>query len=55
MFVLKKIVCKTLDLPDHISLSNEEMLQQAQSYYDGMKRRHSVRDFKTAPIPAAVI
>ena len=31
------------------------MLQQAQSYYDRMKRRHSVRDFKTAPISAAVI
>ena len=55
MFARKKIVYETLDLPDHISLSNEEMLQQAQSYYDRMKRRHSVRDFKTAPIPAAVI
>tara|TARA_B100000780_G_scaffold247829_1_gene192922 strand:- start:112 stop:492 length:381 start_codon:yes stop_codon:yes gene_type:complete len=52
---MKKVVYEILDLPDYLSVGNEGMLQQGQSYYDRMKRRHSVWDFKTVPVPAVVI
>ena len=55
MFSREKIVYQTLDLPDHMSLSNPEMLLEAEAYYDRMKRRHSVRDFNSAAVPDAVI
>ena len=51
MFSREKIVYQTLDLPDHMSLSNPEMLLEAEAYYDRMKRRHSVRDFNSAAVP----
>ena len=55
MFSREKIVYQTLDLPNHISLSNPEMLFKAEPYYDRMKRRHSVWDFNSAAVPDAVI
>jgi len=55
VFSREKIVYQTLDLPDRMSLSNPEMLLEAEAYYDRMKRRHSVRDFNSAAVPDAVI
>ena len=55
MFSREKIVYQTLDFPDHMSLSNPEMLLEAEAYYDRMKRRHRVRDFSSVAVPDAVI
>ncbi|WP_371228244.1 nitroreductase family protein [Roseovarius sp. 2305UL8-3] len=44
-----------LPLPDRRNLSDDDALAEAQSFLDLMRRRHSVRDYSTRPIPEAVI
>ncbi len=37
------------------SLSDREMLERAEAFYRGIKRRRTVRDFSTRPVPRSVI
>jgi nitroreductase len=55
MFSNKNIEFKALDLPDRANLTDAEMRNQAASFYDKMKRRHSVRDFSDRAVERAVI
>lgn len=55
MFAREHIEYKALDLPDRADLTDEEMLSQAQEFYDTMKRRHTVRHFSDRPVARDVI
>ena len=55
MFARDHIEYKAIDLPDRMNLNDAEMLTHATAFYDEIKRRHTVRDFITRPIPRAVI
>ena len=44
-----------IDLPDRLSVIDEEMVSQAEGYFEFIKTRHSVRDFSSRPVPKAVI
>ncbi|UCH25880.1 MAG: nitroreductase family protein [Trueperaceae bacterium] len=37
------------------SLSDREMLERAEAFYRGIKRRRTVRDFSTRPVPRSII
>ena len=42
-------------LPDRMSFSDAEMCQRAAEFYDQLRRRHTVRDFSSTPVPREVI
>jgi iodotyrosine deiodinase len=44
-----------LPLPDRVQLAPDAALEAAQSHLAYMRKRHSVRDFATDPVPQAVI
>ena len=44
-----------IDLPDRLSVTDEEMVSQAEGYFEFIKTRHSVRDFSSRSVPKAVI
>ena len=44
-----------LPLPDHISLSDEELLEASRNFLAYMRKRHSVRDFSDRPVAREVI
>ncbi|MFC7290593.1 nitroreductase family protein [Hirschia litorea] len=44
-----------LALPDRFDFADTEMLARTQAFYDNMKRRHTVREYKTTPVPVSVI
>ena len=46
---------KLVPLPDYVELPAEEMLRRAQDFYDEIRRRHTVRDFSTRPVPRDLI
>ena len=43
------------ELNDFIERSDDEMNARAQSFFDDLKRRHSVREFSDAPVPQSVV
>lgn len=55
MFSRTNVSYQPLDLPDRMDLSDAQMLEEATRFYQQMKRRHSVRDFSTKPVPRAII
>lgn len=55
MFARKALAYKPIALPDRMDLTDQQMLDNAQIFYDRMKRRHSVRDFSERPVDRAVI
>ncbi|WP_299659144.1 nitroreductase family protein [uncultured Ruegeria sp.] len=55
MFAREHIEYEALDLPDRLDLSDQEMLAEAMSFYDKMKRRHTVRDYSDRPVPRSII
>ena len=55
MFARDHIRYEPRDLPDRVSLTDQAMLDEADAYYDRMKRRHTVRDFSERPVPRTVI
>ena len=55
MFTRDHITYEPLDLPDRMEMSDNQMLTEAETFHDRMKRRHSVRDFSDRPVPRAVI
>ncbi len=46
---------EALPLPDRVQLAPEAALVAAEAFRDTMKRRHSVRQFASDPVPEAVI
>ena len=55
MFVRGEMKYKALPLPDRMDLSDHEMQEAADAFYDKMKRRHSVRDFSDRKVSKSVI
>lgn len=55
MFARDHVEYEALDLPDRMELSDEEMLTEAKTFYDKMKRRHTVRDYSDRPVAREVI
>ena len=55
MFFRERMQYRPIDLPDRVEMSDAQMLAAARSYYDRMKRRHTVRDFSPRPVPREVI
>jgi nitroreductase len=46
---------EAVPLPDRVEMTEAERRAAASSFYDRMRRRHSVRDFAETPVPLAVI
>ena len=44
-----------IPLPDFVELPHEEMRRRAQGFYDGIRRRHTVREFSPQPVPRDLI
>lgn len=44
-----------IPLPDRAGLSDAQMLQRSREMLDGMRRRHTVRDFSPRPVPRAIV
>ena len=44
-----------IPLPDFVERSPEEMQRRAEAFYDGIRRRHTVRDFSSRPVPRTLI
>lgn len=55
MFARDKITYTPIDLPDRLDYGPAESLEAARTFYDQMKRRHTVRDYADAPVDRAVI
>ncbi len=43
------------ELGDFVSRNDEEMTARAESFFDDIKRRHTIRDFTDQPVPREVI
>ncbi|SMP00606.1 nitroreductase family protein [Shimia sagamensis] len=55
MFARDHIEYQPADLPDRMDYSAEKSLNEAKTFYDRMKRRHTVRDYSDAPVSRDVI
>jgi nitroreductase len=44
-----------IPLPDRQTYSDDEMRSRAAEFYDEIRRRHTVRDFKDTPVPREII
>jgi len=55
MFARDHIEYEAMELPDRMDLSDAEMLENANAFYDKMKRRHTVRDFSDRSVSREVI
>lgn len=55
MFSLKDLKYQPIPLPDRIDMPDTDMIVAAQTYYQTMRRRHSVRDFCDRPVPKEII
>ena len=50
-----KMPYEPIKLPDRIQLSEDEAIQKSQIFLEYMRKRHSVRDFSSRPIPQQII
>ena len=55
MYRKGEVSYQPLPLPDRVQLEPDESLAAAESFLAYMKKRHSVRDYATRPVPEAVI
>jgi nitroreductase len=55
MYRKGEVSYQPLPLPDRVQLEPAESLAAAEQFLAYMRRRHSVRDFSTRPVPEAVI
>jgi len=55
MFAKDALTYEPIDLPDRADLGDAEMQAAAVAFYERMRRRHTVRDFSTRPVPRAII
>jgi iodotyrosine deiodinase len=46
---------KPIRLPDYVELPVDDMRHRAKVFYDAMRKRHSVRDFASKPVPRDII
>jgi nitroreductase len=44
-----------IPLPDYVELPTEEMRSRARSFYDLIRKRHTVREFSSKPVPRDII
>lgn len=44
-----------IPLPDFVEHSPDDMQRRAEAFYEGLRRRHTVREFSGRPVPRAVI
>ncbi len=55
MYRKGEVSYQPLPLPDRVQLDAAESLAAAERFRDYMRKRHSVRDYSTRPVPEAVI
>ncbi len=55
MYAKGEVSYQALPLPDRVSLPDDLALAAVQGFLAELRKRHSVRDFATAPVPEAVI
>ena len=55
MFSRDQLSYEALPLPDRADLTDAEMLEAVQGFYNQMRRRHTVRDFSSRPVARKVI
>lgn len=55
MFSREQMIYTPLALPDRSDLADGEMADEALAFLERMRRRHSVRDFASHPVPRSVI
>jgi nitroreductase len=44
-----------IPLPDFVEHSPDDMQRRAEAFYEGLRRRHTVREFSSRPVPKSVI
>ena len=55
MYRRGEVSYQPLPLPDRVQMEDAEAQAAAERFLDYMKKRHSVRDYSTRPVPASVI
>ncbi len=55
MFSRSLLTYEAVALPDRASMSDAEMVSAAKSFYEKMRKRHSVRDFSDKPVSRGII
>lgn len=55
MFAKENLTYEALPLPDRTCYGDEEMRQHAAEFLAHMRKRHSIRQFSTRPVPREVI
>lgn len=55
MYRKGEVSYQPVPLPDRVQLDDATALAEAERFRDYMKKRHSVRDYSTRPVPEAVI
>lgn len=55
MYRKGEVSYQPLPLPDRVQMDDDAALAAAERFRDYMKKRHSVRDYATRPVPGAVI
>ena len=55
MFAKEALSYRAVPLPDRNEMTDAEMIAAAEAFYDTMRRRHTVRDYDSRPVPRAVI
>lgn len=53
--MLKTTEYRPIPLPDYREIPVADMRARAQAFYDEIRRRHTVRDFDTRPVPRDII
>jgi len=46
---------KALPIPDRWEMSDKEMISKSEEFYELMKKRHTVREYSSRPVPKEVI
>jgi iodotyrosine deiodinase len=49
------VAYRSIPLPDYAERSEEDMQQRARAFYDGIRTRHTVREFSSRPVPRAIV
>ena len=55
MFAKDQLSYEAIPLPDRAALSETESMEAARKFYEMMRKRHTVRDFSSAPVSQEVI
>ena len=55
MYRKGEVTYQALALPDRVQMPDDQALKAAETFRDYMKRRHSVRQYASRPVPEAVL